>query len=361
MKHKSVLPLLFLFLLALTACGAGEESGPGPAVETPAVETSAQETASVADCPVAAAGAHQLIDAAHGICFLYPDNYDVSQGGEGGLTIYVKSPLNTEAPLASFSFEAAGGRSMDDITAQRLIDFALPENTIQAITLGGVPANIIDNLPGQDINRRVIAVHNDLVIDFMVARIGADYGPVGEQAEALYQMVTDSFQFIDVEAGAPLLAGPECPEVPAGRILFTNDQDGFCLLVPGEYAAQTGDGQTTFYVDSLMNVNKPRLFINVEAADGRTLDDVTTAIREEFAATMPGSEVMWSFGYMLDGVPANQFEQMPGQDLSRQLVMVHGGRFYTLTFVPDDPEAGDAYSEMQALYDLVIGSFSFLR
>lgn len=40
---------------------------------------------------------------------------------------------------------------------------------------------------------------------------------------------------------------------------------------------------------------------------------------------------------MLDGVPANQFDQVPGQDLSRQVVLVHNGRLYTLTFTPMIP------------------------
>ncbi len=61
---------------------------------------------------------------------------------------------------------------------------------------------------------------------------------------------------------------------------------------------------------------------------------------------------------MLDGEPANQFDQVPGQDLSRQVLMVHNGRLYTLTFIPDDPDAGAAYDEMQLLYDTVMDSFS---
>jgi hypothetical protein len=69
---------------------------------------------------------------------------------------------------------------------------------------------------------------------------------------------------------------------------------------------------------------------------------------------------MWSFGYMLDGVPANQFDQVPGQDLSRQVIMVHNGRLITLTFIPDDAAAGEAYAAMQILYDAVMDSFSFL-
>jgi hypothetical protein len=89
------------------------------------------------------------------------------------------------------------------------------------------------------------------------------------------------------------------------------------------------------------------------------LDEITAAKEAEIEKTIPGLDVTWSFGYMLDGVPANQFDQVPGQDLSRQLVAVHRDRLYTLTFTPDDPTA-DAYGEMQTLYDMVLDSFNFL-
>ena len=154
-----------------------------------------------------------------------------------------------------------------------------------------------------------------------------------------------------------------CPEAPVGTTLFTNGEDGYCLLLPDGYAVDdslttdNGGAETAVYVDSMLDSSHPRLFITVEAANGRTLDDVTTAKQEEFA----DFGVQYSFGYTLDGVPANRFDQLPGQDLSRVLLLVKDGRFYTLTFTPDDPAAGDAYADMQTLYDTALASFSFLR
>ena len=101
-----------------------------------------------------------------------------------------------------------------------------------------------------------------------------------------------------------------------------------------------------------------RLFITVDDANGRSLDEITTDAAE--IETIMGSSPMWTFGLMLDGVPANQFDQVPGQDLSRQVVLVHNGRLYDLTFIPDDPALGDAYAEMQTLYETIMDSFSFL-
>lgn len=375
MKYKRYFFLLTLFtMLALVACnpsGGSEpttepaesiaEPTPETAPEQPEAEAPAEEM-TVADCPEAAAGAHQLIAAAQGFCFLYPDSYDVMQTEDGHLALYVKSPLNTEAPLASISVEAVNGRSIQEIIPDYPTDAELATMSFLTIDLGGEQATVLDMLPGQDTNRRVIAMHNDRIVDIMIARIGEDYGAVGDQAETLYQMITESFQFIGIEPDAKLVAGPECPETAEGLVLYTNVEDGFCLLLPEKYAVDdtlvtdNGGTETAVYVESLMNTAEPRLFITVEPANGRSLEEVTTEKQEAFA----DFEVMFSFGYMLDGVPANQFDQLPGQDLNRQVVLVRNDRFYTLTFVPDDPAMGDVYTEMQTLYDTVMDSFSFL-
>ncbi len=371
MKNKSLFTLMLILLLALAACNpaGGTEPAtdtavnPGDAVTVPTETGTVSDKISVANCAEATPGAHQLIYAAQGICFLYPDNYGVFQGEEGGLTLYVRSPLNTEAPLASISFEPLNGRS--DLVSEYLPDINLAVTTLPTVNLGSEIATVLDNLPGQDTNRRILAVHDDRVINIMIARIGAEYGAVGEQAEALSRMITDSFQFIGIEPEAPLLAGPECPEAAVGTTLFTNAEDGFCLLLPDGYAVddslttENGGGETAVYVDSLMDTAHARLFIAVEDAGSRSLDDITTEKEAEITAIM-GTPAQWSFGLMLDGVPANQFDQVPGQDLSRQVVLVRNGRLYTLTFIPDDP-AADAYADMQTLYDTVLDSFSFLR
>lgn len=372
MKNKSLFTLMLIILLALAACtpDGGTEltaetaanQGDAAAVQTE-TETVSDKT-SVANCPAAVPGAHQLIDAAQGICFLYPDSYDVFQGEDGSLTLYVRSLLNTEAPLAVVRLEALNGRPIQEIIPDYPSDAELAAMSLLTIELGGEQATVLDNLPGQDLNRRVIATHDGRLVDMMVARIGEEYGAVGEQAEALYQMMTETFQFIGIEPEAPLLAGPECPEPVVGTTLFTNAEDGFCLLLPDGYAVDdslttdNGGAETAVYVDSLMDSAHPRLFITVEEANGRSLNDITAEKAAEVEAIM-GSSPMWTFGLMLDGVPANQFDQAPGQDLTRQVVLVRDGRFYTLTFIPDDPEAV-AYADLQILYDTVMDSFSFL-
>ena len=72
------------------------------------------------------------------------------------------------------------------------------------------------------------------------------------------------------------------------------------------------------------------MFISVSDANGRNyLEDVTMEKTAEIEAVL-GEAPMWSFGYMLDGVPANQVDQVPGQDFSRQVVLIHNNHLYTL-------------------------------
>ncbi len=348
MKLKLLLNLLLLFiLLALVACNANEK-------------------VSVAQCLKAVDGAYQLIDAAHGICLLYPDNFDVLEHSDGsGYTMYVNSLLNPEAPVIAFTFEQANGRSLEEITTQRLADYAFPDTQSQAITLGKEPASMLDNLPGQDINRRIVALHDGRVLDIVISPIGQDYGDTGEQAEAAYKMITSSMQFIGIEPEAPLLAGPECPQLEENLTLYTNEVVGYCLLLPADYHLleinpEADENEMAFYIGTLQDVSHPRLYIKVTDAKGRSLEKVTAAHKAEIEKGMPGFDVVYSFGYMLDGVVANQFDQVPGQELSRHIVAVHNDDLYTLIFIPDDTTT-NAYNEMEILYDMVLDSFSFLR
>jgi len=313
-------------------------------------------------CPQATPGTHQLIAAAHGICFLYPESYNAFQTEDGRVMLYVRSLLNDHVPLASISYTSSEGQTLEALAAQRLAEYAWPETQPESIMLGGEPAVMLDNLPGQDTNRRVVAVHNENVYDLVIYGVGANYGAAGELADALYDTVIPSFQFIDFEPDAPLLAGPECPFAGA-NLWYTNEPFGYCLLLPAGYSAlqlDTEGAEIAFYVDNMQDTTHARLLIKVTDADGRSLEELTNQREAELEKAAPGSDVMWSWNSMLDGEPANQFRQVPGPQLSRQVVTLHNGRLYTLIFTPDGPIADETYAEMESLYEMVMDSFSFL-
>ncbi|HEX6383679.1 MAG TPA: hypothetical protein VF177_03315, partial [Anaerolineae bacterium] len=335
MKRAPLYFLFFLFLqFILVACRPAS---------TALTSRWPSDKVSVPSCPIPeeAPGTHQLVAAAQGICFLYPESFNAFQGEDGTITLYVRSMLNDHVPLASIRYTPSEGQTLEALAAQRLADYAWPDTQPESITLGGEAAVMLDNLPGQDTNRRVVAVHEDRVYDLVFHGIGANYGAAGELAEALYDTVIASFQFIGIEPEAPLLAGPECPFAGA-NFWYTNEPGGYCLLLPAAYSALQLDPEATemaFYVDTIQDAAHARLFIKVTDANGRSLEEITLEREAEIEKAVPGSDVMWSWASMLDGEPANEFRQVPGQELSRQVVTLHNGRLYTLTFVPDGPAA----------------------
>ena len=114
------------------------------------------------------------------------------------------------------------------------------------------------------------------------------------------------------------------------------------------------------YSGSLQNAGTPRLLIEIEDAGGRTARELADAAVAEVQAAAPSLQFDRPFGVTLGYRPVERLDAMPGQELNRQLIAVVNGRAYRLTFMPDDPAQGDAYRQMEALYDLVVKSFRFL-
>ena len=115
----------------------------------------------------------------------------------GNVAFVVGDLKNVTEPRMSIDVTDAAGMSTADAAASVLAVFGLPDTSGPTpVTLGGQEALLLDNMPGQDINRRVITVHGDKMYDLTFMPIGPDYGEVGERTEALYQLALDSFTFL---------------------------------------------------------------------------------------------------------------------------------------------------------------------
>lgn len=144
-----------------------------------------------------------------------------------------------------------------------------------------------------------------------------------------------------------------CPESTADTRLLKDSKHGYRLLFPITHKVEKPiENETDLVIGSLLNVQDPRVNIVVEKANGRTAavasdEEVQDAegrtsmqIADEMAAeveaAMPGCSVERSFGLTLGYEPAWVLENVPGQDISRQVVVVHDGQLYKLTFMPAD-------------------------
>jgi hypothetical protein len=110
-------------------------------------------------------------------------------------------------------------------------------------------------------------------------------------------------------------------------------------------------------VGSLLNVEQPRAYIEVQDAAGRSAEQVADELTTDFDPVLFNIQ---RSSTTIGGEQAVVLDNMPGQDINRQVVFVHSGRVYKLTFAPASADYGEIYARMESLYTVVINSFKFL-
>ena len=149
-----------------------------------------------------------------------------------------------------------------------------------------------------------------------------------------------------------------CPDAAADQQSLSLPEHGYCLLLPADYKMeQPTEFETVYFVDSLMDVAHPKLFITVEETGLRTADLAAEALLADFPSDFGIESVD---GVTIGSETAVRLDNVPGQDIGRVLFVEHDGRLYQLTFVPASPDAGEVYAQTEALYELVVESFRFM-
>lgn len=147
--------------------------------------------AAVANCPAERDSTQQVIDARRGFCLLIPEDYTIFNTSPNEIVIAKGSLLNVTEPRLSVSVIGAGARTAeqaaDDIVAS-MPGFDLEWSTVN---IAGQEAVVLDNVPGQDLMRRVLLVHNGRLFD--LAFSPADH----EQLAAFYQAIVDDFNLLE--------------------------------------------------------------------------------------------------------------------------------------------------------------------
>jgi hypothetical protein len=179
----------------------GEETGAVDAAAAPAI------------CPVPGPDTQLFVDETAGYCLLFPAGYTAIQTVPNATELVLGSLMNHVAPRASILVEDAEGRTLDDVREQLVADYVPPGFQVEPgwITVGGVEAVMLDELPGQDLNRRVALIHNDRLYSFFFTPLG-EPGQARAEMEAFYQQVIDSFRFLD-EAVPPPTPDPASAEI----------------------------------------------------------------------------------------------------------------------------------------------------
>lgn len=152
----------------------------------------------------------------------------------------------------------------------------------------------------------------------------------------------------------------ECPSPGSDMEAYRSEEHGYCLLYPSSYTVTQFDGGSIRIENEPVGFPHPMPpFASVDVSDAadRSAEEVADEIVADFQG--PAADfIIDRESITLDGEPAVMLDQVPGQELSRQVVAVHDGKLYRLTFITAD-EAMQEYEGMQELYDAVMDSFTF--
>lgn len=136
-----------------------------------------------------------LINSVHNYSVRFPAEYDVAVYSKDGVAILKKSMLNREdARCDIFAFPSY------DLTNEQAVaeyistfpDYDLPHSPL---TIDGVPAAMLDKIPGQELNRVVLVTYEDTLLKINFTPADPEKAESYKAMEALYKTVIQSLDF----------------------------------------------------------------------------------------------------------------------------------------------------------------------
>jgi len=139
--------------------------------------------------------------------------------------------------------------------------------------------------------------------------------------------------------------------------LLINSVHGYCLQYPAEYDVfHPNESEMKLFKRSMLNVSEPSVSIKVQPADGMTADQAADGFLASY--TLLESDVV-RVTLEIDGEAAIMLDRLPGQEINRQVFVLHNDYLYQLTFLPMDESQPEIYARAEALFNTVVGSFNF--
>ena len=133
-----------------------------------------------------------MIDTAHGYCLTYPAEYKVEKPNPDSTLLVIGGLLDASNPRVEIRVEDAGAGGLEAAVSRTEADYSgFPFERSEA-TVGGAPAVVLDGLPGQEITRRVLFVHEGRLytLDFAPADPAADaFDPHGSALRGRARLV----------------------------------------------------------------------------------------------------------------------------------------------------------------------------
>ncbi len=139
---------------------------------------------------------------------------------------------------------------------------------------------------------------------------------------------------------------------------YKNDLHGYTLFMPKGFSVSTPTPEYSVMVGP--EPARVLAYIYLEAANGRTSAAIAQQAVEKAKTEMGANWAVPVPTVMnIEGADAVAIDGFPGQDSNRQLFMVRGDRLYRMVFMPDNPQLGDAYLQMEDAYAMIVNTIHF--
>lgn len=173
----------------------------------------------------------------------------------------------------------------------------------------------------------------------------------GEQATTIADSIIAT-QIAQAPSSPPTPTVPppvlNCPEPTTDTLLLTDEDGSYCFLYPqwfGVVIPYAGEVCLIQGEPPYIACNGASLILNVEGADGRTIEQVADPVAVDMNCSYE------RYNITIANEEAVVLTECKGQDLTRKVFIIHAERLYTLTFI----------NLSERFYAQVITSFSFLR
>ncbi|HWQ04580.1 MAG TPA: hypothetical protein VN452_04420 [Longilinea sp.] len=149
-------------------------------------------------------------------------------------------------------------------------------------------------------------------------------------------------------------------------MLTYSDADGrFCFAYPANFSLDTsGEGNPTLVGPALDLAAQPlrasMTIFTTPLAEGQDLKSIIEGYLAKYGQSS-SSVVIQQNDLQIGGEPAGSLEPVPGEPGSIDYLMVHGGEVITLRFEPNIETYPAARPDREALIDIVLKSFSYLK
>ena len=156
---------------------------------------------------------------------------------------------------------------------------------------------------------------------------------------------------------------PACLPTDEGLVPFLNGDDGYCLLYPSTFEANSPQRGTLVIAGPALTEEPEPLRVsltiqNEGAAGGRTADEIADERLSEFEASKIPIE---RYSVSLGGEQAVGADSVPSRTLSRQVFVVHNNTAYVIALAPVDAAFPEATEQAEDLWETTLSSFAFVQ